>query len=179
VVITAGQSILWALGIGSHTVTNGDGSSDPAAGGLFDVSLDVNNQVFVYQFNQPGTYPFFCRVHEFLNMKGVVIVNSAVSALPGPAGKQIGFASEPRPNPSTGRVSFRLAMPTAGRAKVQVFDARGQLIAAPVDRTLGAGVFDVTWDGHRLNGARAPVGVYYLHVSLPGFHDSRSVILAN
>jgi len=177
--IQTGQSILWKLNLGSHTVTSGTGSADPDVGKLFDVGLDSGNQVFVYQFNQSGTYPFFCRVHEVFNMRGVVVVTDPVSVLPGVPGRQIGFVSEPEPNPTTGRVSFRLAMPEAGRATVRVFDTRGQLVAVPVDRELGAGIFSVTWDGSRRDGGRAATGVYYLRVTLPGFRDSRSVVMTH
>ena len=177
--ITTGQSILWQWQTSIHTVTNGTGSADPGAGSLFDVDLDQDNEVFVYQFNQAGTYPFFCRVHEAFNMKGVVVVTDPVSVQPGPAGKQIGFASEPEPNPTTGRVSFRLAMPTGGRATVRVFDTRGQLVAVPIDRDMAAGTFPVTWDGTLRDGGRAMTGVYYLRVTLPGYHDSRSVVLTH
>jgi hypothetical protein len=170
---------LWKLNIGAHTVTSGTGSTDPAVGALFDVDLDSGNQVFVHQFTQSGTYPFFCFVHETLNMRGVVVVTDPVSVLPGPAGRQIGFVTEPEPNPTTGRVTFRLAMPVAGRATVRVFDTRGQLIAVPLDRDMGAGAFSITWDGSRGDGGRALTGVYYLRVDLPGYRDSRSVVMTH
>lgn len=177
--ITTGQNILWLWKTSIHTVTSGTGSSDPDVGKLFDVDLDADNEVFVYQFNQAGIYPFFCRVHEGFNMKGVVVVTDPVSVLPGPGGKQIGFVSEPEPNPTTGHISFRLAMPAAGRATVRVFDARGQLIAVPFDRDMDAGAFNVTWDGSRRDGGPAVSGVYYLRVTLPGYRDSRSVVLTH
>ena len=78
--IVTGQSVLWTLEAGSHTVTNGTGSADPSAGLLFDAPLTSANPSFSFQFNQTGQFPFFCRVHEDFNMRGVVVVSDAVAA---------------------------------------------------------------------------------------------------
>ena len=175
--IQAGQIVMWTLISGSHTVTNGDGSTDPSAGLLFDVPLDGTHQSFVFPFPDNGVFPFFCRTHENFNMQGVVVVGGLVSA-PLPAGVQLGFATEPVPNPTTGAVRFRLAMPVAGRASLQVFDSRGHLVASPLDRLLDAGVSDAGWNGLTRDGAHASPGVYYLRLTLPGVSASRRVVLA-
>jgi len=180
--IRPGESVFWILiqGLdeGIHTVTNGTGSADPAAGTIFDIGIDPTDSTFVHQYDQEGTFPFFCRVHENLNMRGVVVVSNLVSAPP-VASRKIGFASNPEPNPSSGGVSFRLGVPTAGHASVRVFDARGQLVAIPLDRDMGAGVWRVSWNGLRSDGGRVASGVYFLRMTLPGYHDSRSVVLTH
>ena len=177
--VSVGQTVLWQNLAGIHTVTNGTGSLDPAAGTLFDAGIDIDNNTFTFQFTQAGTYPFFCRVHESSNMRGVVVVTDPVAVGPLPGRQAIGFASEPEPNPTRHGVSFRLAMPTAGRAVLRVYDARGQLIAVPFDRDLGAGVWSVTWDGSTAGGGRAKSGVYFLRLVVPGDQSSRSVVLTH
>jgi len=178
--VTTGQSVLWHDLAGIHTVTNGTGSLDPAAGTLFDADLNIDADTFTFQFTQAGIYPFFCRVHEGFNMRGIVVVTDASVAVgQGPARQAIGFASEPEPNPTRHGVSFRIAMPTAGRAVVRVFDARGQLVAVPFDRDLGAGVWNVTWDGSTAGGGRAKSGVYFLRLVVPGDQANRSVVLTH
>lgn len=77
VVIGVGDIVQWQRLIGAHTVTNGVDSNDSNAGTLFDVPLDSANPVFQYQFNAPGRYPFFCRVHEDYAMQGVITVVGA------------------------------------------------------------------------------------------------------
>jgi hypothetical protein len=62
---------------------------------------------------------------------------------------------------------------------VRVYDTRGQLVAVPLDRDMAAGSWNVSWNGLRSDGARAATGVYYLRVTLPGYHDSRSVVLTH
>jgi len=91
---------------------------------------------------------------------------------------RIGFVSEPAPNPTTGAVAFRVALPVAGRVSVQVFDVRGKLVAVPLDQDLGAGVFDAGWNGAARSGARAGPGVYHLRLSLPGYQATRRIVLA-
>jgi plastocyanin len=74
VVIGVGDIVEWQRLIGIHTITNGVDSNDAAAGTLFDQPLDAANPVFQYQYDSPGRFPFFCRVHESFQMQGVVIV---------------------------------------------------------------------------------------------------------
>jgi len=177
--VNVGQTVLWQDLAGIHTVTNGTGSLDPNVGTLFDASLDLDNNTFQYQFLQAGVFPFFCRVHESFNMRGVVVVTDPVAVGPLPGRESLGFASEPEPNPTRHGVSFRIAMATAGHAVVRVFDARGQLVAVPFDRDLGAGVWNVTWDGSTTGGGRAKSGVYFLRLVVPGDQATRSVVLTH
>jgi len=72
--IFAGQSVLWQWVNLSHTTTSGLGASDPLAGSLWDMPLTSAAQQYVREFDQTGTFPFFCRPHESFGMKGVVIV---------------------------------------------------------------------------------------------------------
>jgi len=77
VTIGVGDIVAWQRLIGAHTLTNGVDSNDSNAGTLFDVPLDAANPVFQYQFDVPGRYPFFCRVHEQYLMVGVITVVGA------------------------------------------------------------------------------------------------------
>ena len=60
---------------GLHTVTSGL-SSEPAEkpGELFDEESSDALPVFVFQYFEVGDYPFFCRPHEEMGMKGKVHV---------------------------------------------------------------------------------------------------------
>lgn len=74
-VISVGDTVRWTnIGTIFHTVTSGPGSSDPTAGTLFDQSMP-GGAVFEFTFTTPGTFPYFCRPHEFTGMKGTVVVN--------------------------------------------------------------------------------------------------------
>lgn len=77
VVIGVGDIVQWQRLLGVHTITNGVDSNDSEAGTLFDQPLDAASPVFQYQYNAPGRYPFFCRLHELYSMQGVIIVVGA------------------------------------------------------------------------------------------------------
>lgn len=177
--IMVGETVLWQRLIGIHTVTNGASSLDPQAGVLFDVPLDAGNPAFDYTFNQAGTFPFFCRPHEGLNMRGVVVVEAPVGVTPltGTSGT-IGFTSELAPNPSRQGTSFRFALRDPGRARAVVIDAAGRKVAEVLARDLAPGTYGATWDGNDRTGRRASPGVYFVHLELPGYRSAKRVVIA-
>jgi len=72
--VTTGTTVQWVNGDGVfHTVTSGAGSASPDAGELFDGALG-SGQTFTFVFRTPGTYSYFCRPHEGMNMRGTVTV---------------------------------------------------------------------------------------------------------
>lgn len=177
--IMVGEIVGWQRLIGSHTVTSGDSSNAVDAGALFDVPLDAANPVFTYQFDQAGTFPFFCRTHEAYNMRGVVIVQAPVGVAPltGDAGA-IGFTGTLAPNPTQSGTSFRFAMRERGPARAIVLDASGRLVANVLDQILAPGTYGATWDGRDRAGRRAGPGVYFVRLMLPGYQSAQRVVVA-
>lgn len=74
VTINMGDTVRWVWVEGDHTVTSGEGSSSPDAGNLFDVPSNSSNRCFPFTYNETGTFPYFCRPHELLDMKGIITV---------------------------------------------------------------------------------------------------------
>ena len=70
--INAGESVTWVWNGGTHTVTHGTDPNLPETR-LFDDGPKSSGS-FTYTFNTPGTYPYFCRQHYSMNMKGTVTV---------------------------------------------------------------------------------------------------------
>ena len=173
--IQAGQSIRFKWGIGFHTLTSGTGSSDPNVGVMFDQSMTsaANNIDITYPI--AGTFPFFCRIHELDNMKGVVVV-SAVASVPTARADGIGFVSPLAPNPTSRGVAFRIALAQAGHARVDVFDAQGRHVATPLDGDFGAGTFSASWNGLDARGSRVNAGVYSLRLRAPGVEQTRQLV---
>jgi plastocyanin len=175
--IHVGDTVMWQWVQGTHTVTNGTGSLDPSSGTIFNVPLDSTDPTFSYQFGTPGLYPYYCVIHEG-TMAGYVQVQTAAGVGPAPAsGARLGFTRDPHPNPARRGVSFSFALPRAGRARVEVFDADGRRVAIPVDLELGAGAHEEAWDGRQADGGFARSGIYYLRLTLPGCRQSRRVTL--
>ena len=94
--IGVGDTVRWTWATDFHSVTSGtkciaDGqfcspdNSDCEAGTLNDTGF-----VYEFTFTQPGTYHYFCALHCFAGMTGVVNVLPAVRPTPAP---------RPRPTP--------------------------------------------------------------------------------
>ncbi len=174
--ITAGQTVDWVWSGGIHTITNGEGSGDPNMGTIFNQPSDAGNPTFSFTFPNPGTYPFFCVFHEDFNMRGVIVV-SAVTGVGNPNGRaRLGFTRDPAPNPSSSGVRFEYALATPGHVLAEVFDPTGRRVTVLVDSVRPAGPASAAWDGRTSDGAAA-TGVFYVRLRLPGFDQSRRVVL--
>lgn len=176
--IWVGQTVRWQLGDGSHTTTNGTGSSDPQAGLLWDQPIHTLAQSFQFTFTNAGTFPFFCRTHEVFSMRGVVIVRAVSDVEPVTRlADRTGFVTDPWPNPVSSTVGIRFAMQKPGRARLTVYDARGRLVAIPFDRDLDAGTWAGGWDRRTRTGEPAVAGVYFLKLEVTGHVDSRRIVV--
>ena len=67
--IQLGDSVIWEAGDDGHTVTARDGSFDSSSRGLM-----VEGDQFRWRFRAPGTYGYYCRVHQNRGMTGEVVV---------------------------------------------------------------------------------------------------------
>ncbi len=72
--IRVGDTVTWTnMDAVLHTVTSGTGSTSPTAGQLFDHQL-APGTTFTFRFTQTGSFRYFCRIHEFLGMRGTINV---------------------------------------------------------------------------------------------------------
>jgi hypothetical protein len=71
------------------------------------------------------------------------------------------------PNPFNPRTEIALALPVAGRARVDIYDVRGRLVRRLVDESLAAGTYSRTWEGLDDGGQRVSSGVYLVKVQHP------------
>jgi plastocyanin len=67
--IQLGDSVIWEAGDDGHTVTARDGSFDSSSRGLM-----AEGDQFRWRFRVPGTYAYYCRVHQNRGMVGEVVV---------------------------------------------------------------------------------------------------------
>jgi plastocyanin len=75
ITVPPGSTVEWTAISLSHTVTSGSGSTAAGAGSMFDLPLAQGHTVG-FHFTTPGTFPYFCRVHEAFNMRGTVVVSA-------------------------------------------------------------------------------------------------------
>lgn len=72
-------------------------------------------------------------------------------------------AAAPSPFSASTRLDFSL--PAAGRAKVVIFDVRGEAVTTLLDRELPAGSHAAVWDGTDSAGRDLPAGTYFAKIS--------------
>lgn len=80
VTIDVGGEVTWTNndkgGTGIHTVTSGE-LSDDDAGSMFDTNILQPGDTFTHTFDTVGEYPYFCKLHPW--MQGTVIVQEAMA----------------------------------------------------------------------------------------------------
>jgi hypothetical protein len=82
-------------------------------------------------------------------------------------------------NPSRGAVALRLALPSAGRVRVAMYDVRGREVRVLRDARVEAGLYAVTWDGRDASGAPAGEGVYFARLETAGRALTQRVVRLN
>jgi hypothetical protein len=83
------------------------------------------------------------------------------------------------PNPFVPATVISLEIPSAGAARVDVFDARGRLVKHLLDSWMPAGRHAVTWDGTNQRGRRVGAGVYFSRVSAGGVSKAQRLVKLN
>lgn len=77
------------------------------------------------------------------------------------------------PNPVRATTLLRFAMPAAGVAHLDVFDASGRRVRTLVDEWLSAGGHEVRWDRRSDRGEPVPAGVYFTRLVSGGAVSGR------
>jgi plastocyanin len=67
--VTLGDTVDWVAGDDGHTVTARDGTFDSSPRGLM-----ADGDEFRYRFRVPGTFAYYCRVHNSKGMQGEIVV---------------------------------------------------------------------------------------------------------
>lgn len=99
---------------------------------------------------------------------------SVADVSPRPEPQGLSFASA-EPNPSSGRVRFRFAVPAAGRVSLTIHDTQGRRVRRVLDGDLAAGGHRAAWDGLDAAGRPAGAGVYFATLEAAGHAVVRRV----
>jgi hypothetical protein len=67
--IQVGDTVIWEAADDGHTVTARDGSFDSSSRGTM-----AEGDQYRWRFRVPGTYAYYCRVHQSRGMQGEIIV---------------------------------------------------------------------------------------------------------
>lgn len=81
------------------------------------------------------------------------------------------------PNPSSGRVDLRVALPRPGRVSLSILDVGGRQVRTLVRGAwLPAGEHLLSWDGTVSDGTRAPAGFYLVRLGADGMAVTQRLI---
>ena len=111
----------------------------------------------------------------------VLSVRTGLPVLGVPGSGPRGFILQAAPNPfhasGGSSVAIRFALPTAQRARIEVFDLDGRRIMTLADGVISPGEHVVRWDGRTRERAEAPPAVYLVRLTgALGTRTSRLVL---
>lgn len=161
----AGGSIRLTITLGS-TWFSVSTDSPPFASGPIDYTtafatftrddLGTAASVMLMDFEHPGS-SIVDRVMVDVGETSMVVDDGGVPATPA--------LFPPYPNPFNPRSTVSFTLPSAGHAVVEIFDAKGRLVAQLVDEVLAAGRHAHDWDGRDAHGAAMPSGTYFCRLT--------------
>ncbi len=135
-------------------------------------------EVATVVFQAAGYFPDTCFVsvpYDSVLCKDVTLFPVSAAAAEGAPIPNALYQNYPNPfNPNT-TIQFDLA--DAGRVELQVFDARGKLVATLVSGEQSAGRQLVDWDGTDNRGRQVSSGIYFYKLSTNDFTRTRKMVL--
>jgi hypothetical protein len=81
------------------------------------------------------------------------------------------------PNPFLGTTALRFSAAGSGPVRLVIYDVAGRQVRRLVERTLGAGEHEATWDGRGADGAKAPAGVYFARLQVGALDETLKIVL--
>lgn len=159
-VVPVGARVRWHRAVGLHTITDGRGLADPAAGARFDYLLDEAHPDFDTTFGAPDTIPFFCAFHD-PSMRGVLVVSASAGVEPLEPPVALRFSRPPIPNPGRSVVLLSVGLPAGANVRLDVRDIQGRRLATLHDGALPAGEHQFRWRTIGADGRAARAGVYF------------------
>ncbi len=85
--------------------------------------------------------------------------------------------SQNYPNPFNASTQISFALPSAGRATLELFNLLGQKVNMLVDEYLNAGTKIVNWDGRDDRGVPAPSGIYFYQLRSGDFKETKKMLV--
>ena len=82
----------------------------------------------------------------------------------------------PQPNPSSGTTAVQFALPSGGRAHLDVLDITGRRVRVLEEGALSPGTHRAMWDGTDDGGRLLPAGIYFLRLESPNGTFTQKVV---
>jgi len=81
------------------------------------------------------------------------------------------------PNPFNPSTTIEYYVPAKGKAILQVFNLRGQLVDTLIDGSIDKGAHKIIWNGCDSTGRKASSGIYFLRLSTSSSVDTRKMLM--
>jgi len=81
------------------------------------------------------------------------------------------------PNPFNSNTEISFVSPTAGRARIDIFDIGGRLVNTVLDGEIIAGLNHLRWNGKDADGHEVSSGIYLYRLSAPNHNEFRKMAL--
>ncbi len=149
----------------------GASSANFGSSTLIDYTIDTNIDLT----SSPRAY-YFVTATDFSGNEGTPVMVRVLTGLDeGPSARVLSLSAYPNPfNPAT---TLRYTVPAAGRVTINVFDARGGLVAHILDEEKPAGAFTASWRGLDDRGGRASSGIYFARIESAGSSRTYKMVL--
>jgi len=85
--------------------------------------------------------------------------------------------SQNYPNPFNPSTTIRFSLPSAGEAKIEVYNVLGRLVSVPFDGYASAGTNEVMWNGKNNSGAPVASGIYFYRLISGNYTETRKMTL--
>ena len=82
------------------------------------------------------------------------------------------------PNPCNPSTTIRFDLASPGRVALRLYDVRGALVRVLLDERLGAGGWEIAWDGRNDAGRSLAAGVYFCRLRAAGETFTSKIVLA-
>jgi len=139
--------------------------------------------------NQVGTHAARCTtmlaadtspLNDFQQQQVVVLPPEGIESPENLSGIPLECAlGSPCPNPFTGRMLVRYALPTRSQASLRIYNAAGVLIRTLTAAELPAGFHSVLWNGTDERGRRVQPGAYFCRFQTPSYTRIAKLIMTD
>lgn len=128
--------------------------------------MQINSYVDHTSYAPTGWWPMYGYNHERQSCLACGV--DAVTEAPGPGLPTAVRFEAPGPNPSSGPLTFRFALPRDAAVHLDLFDVSGRAVRRLLKAERPAGAHEVTWDGLGADGSPVPAGVYHARLEITG-----------
>ena len=118
-----------------------------------------------------GRYAYHCHILEHEDhemMRQFQVVHAPVTGAESSVPRYRLALHAARPNPFNPRTRLEFELPHSARARLEVFDVSGRMVATLLDESRPAGPGSVVWDGTATRGVPVSSGVYLYRLSVDG-----------